>query len=218
MTTVVIDVGAATHEDGDESSALVLLKRFEPLLYMGFDPALSPERRDRVFSDLGILTRRRYEEERSGGARIIDWAFRWGQTTGVLSSSAGWVYDGIVNFDAGGSTGKVSPDGSPTGATDLLRIIRSVDGEKSVVLKLDAEGAEYVILPKIISEGLAPKLERLLVEWHCRECGRGGGHRPGCPDDPHLGGPNHWGREAAALRRLLQEAGVEYYRIEEWDR
>lgn len=50
----------------------------------------------------------------------------------------------------------------------LSQAIEDLDG-RQLVLKVDAEGAEYEILERLDSEGLLPKVNVVLLEWHPRQ-------------------------------------------------
>lgn len=102
-----------------------------------------------------------------------------GSTMVVVKRAAAWTYDGEINFTVRGLGGKVDPAGSPVPCVDLARFIVDL-GEPDVVLKMDAEGAEYELLPLLHERGVDRMLRLCWVEWHCLKCERGGGHRPGC--------------------------------------
>lgn len=87
-----------------------------------------------------------------------------------------WTHEGFIDFDrrvdkhAMGSTMMKNKHGYGMGSTisvrciDVLNILPS-NGEK-VSLKIDAEGAEYDILERIIHAGRSHQIDRLYVEWH----------------------------------------------------
>lgn len=57
-------------------------------------------------------------------------------------------------------------------AIDLSRYIRDVSATTSyLVLKLDVEGAEYEILPRLIEDGTIDLVDELLIEFHWDKCG-----------------------------------------------
>lgn len=107
-----------------------------------------------------------------------------GEATVVESTAAAWVEDGTVGFLVAGLVGQVAHSSPHVPCIDLAGFILSLPDEETV-LKIDAEGAEYVLLPHIHRRGADLRLELALVEWHCEACGIGGNgrHRAECPAD-----------------------------------
>jgi FkbM family methyltransferase len=87
-----------------------------------------------------------------------------------------WTRDGKVIFDqrtdkhAMGSTMMLNKHGYGMGrcigvkCIDVLKILPPKD--EKVSLKIDAEGAEYDILERIVKAGKSDQIDRLYVEWH----------------------------------------------------
>jgi FkbM family methyltransferase len=138
--TVVVDLGCHPHPEhrgASQDSIMALIGRFAPSALYGFDP--HPDH----------VEQRRYV----------------GRTAVVTKRRAAWIYDGVVAYDP-------SPDrplsahvgDGPTSVPcfDLAAWLRG----RSVVVKMDVEGAEYRILEHLIENGADGNVERLLVEWH----------------------------------------------------
>lgn len=121
-----------------------LIEEFHPSILYGFDPAVTRS------------------SEILEGCRI------------VLSDQAAWVFDGEVGFVPDGSGSHVAVgEGSPVGCFDLARFVSelAIEGEK-IVLKIDAEGAEYDLLDHLIGTGADRLLGLAWVEWHLPDRGR----------------------------------------------
>ena len=134
---VVIDVGCATH--GTEESVNRLISMFHPKTLYGFDPHC----RDTVDDVDGTLV--------------------------ILTRAAAWTYDGNVWFGDDASRSRVTgAKGDRTvRCVDLAQLISEYRQQHpNVVLKLDAEGAEYTLLPHLISTGTDRLLQEVWVEWH----------------------------------------------------
>lgn len=152
---IVLDVGSATH--GSDSSIPYLIETFKPETLYGFDPA-EP-----------------------------DADYLYGGATVLLKKAAAWTYDGSIGFVVAGLGGHVAPgSGNAYRCVDLARFILDVASEgEEVVLKIDAEGAEYTLIPHLVAHGADLFLKLALIEWHCADCGIGGNgrHREGCKGD-----------------------------------
>jgi FkbM family methyltransferase len=155
MSTVV-DVGCASQ--GAERSIEKLVKRFQPDLFYGFDPALV----------LPTFTGHGVPPHWPIGCRLH------------LEAKAAWTRDGRIEFAAAGLDGTVMRAKNGYGewggevheveCFDLARFVRDLpDGE--VILKLDAEGAEFPLLEHLHAQGADGRLTLVLVEWHDRWMG-----------------------------------------------
>lgn len=97
--------------------------------------------------------------------------------------AAAWIFDGTIELYKSGpeaaSTivrGKVEPSNWPpidynspssVPCIDISQwILRSFNKGDEITLKIDVEGAEYSILPKLIADGAIPIISRLICEWH----------------------------------------------------
>lgn len=151
--TVVIDVGCATY--GGDSSIPYLIEEFRPALLIGFDPNA-----DVALEDMD-----------------------WPATVRVVRAAA-WTHAGEVTFEGEGLRGHVTGIGTAHARTvrcvDLheevyeLATAPGADRERAdVVLKMDAEGSEYVLLPNMIERGSDVLLRLAWIEWHCPFCGTG---------------------------------------------
>ena len=145
---IVVDLGCAPH--GGVDSTAILIKRFKPDRLYGFDPLAE-----------------------SGSGRD-------GDTTVLIFAGAAWTHDGAVLFqdDTVAScivTDEPEPvlheamrlDPKPARlvscfdlASWLLRV------RERVILKMDIEGAEYTLLPRLIETGAIALIDLLLIEWH----------------------------------------------------
>lgn len=128
---------------GGDSSIPYLIDEFKPKRLYGFDPAVDDDR------------------------------YTVGETTVVLRKAAAWTYEGLVPFTVAGLRGAVDRHGDPTPCFDLVEFIRGLPSDQEVVLKLDCEGGEYVLLPRLHVEGVDARLKLIWAEWHCPKCGTG---------------------------------------------
>lgn len=140
----MIVIDVGCAKHGGDESIPYLVEEFKPSVLFGFDPA--------AVEDTYAL----------GGTRV------------VVEQAAAWTYDGTVGFTVEGLRGHVSNVGQQFPCVDLARVIAAVaEDDSDVVLKLDAEGAEYVLLPFLRDRGVDRLLKLAWVEWHCPECGTG---------------------------------------------
>jgi FkbM family methyltransferase len=139
---IVIDVGCARY--GGDYSVERLIEMFDPELLWGFDP--NPEGLSEAWQEVAPVQ----------GERVIE-----------LRPWAAWTYDGQIGFFADGLNGHIQDHERATRVPcfDLARFINELP-EGPVVLKLDAEGAEYDLLEHLIATDTDGRLERVLVEWH----------------------------------------------------
>lgn len=144
--TIVIDVGCAKH--GGDESIPYLIEEFAPAMLAGFDPA--EESRVYTFEDT--------------------------DTTVVIVQAAAWTHDGKVTFEGDGLRGHVTGLGTRLArqveCVDLARYVLELTDD-DVILKMDAEGAEYVLLPALIAQDADLALRLVWIEWHCPACGTG---------------------------------------------
>lgn len=140
---IVIDVGCATY--GGDESINYLVEKLSPLMLFGFDP----------------------------DSRVHDrWWWRDG-TLIVTERSAAWTHAGTVGFIEGSLSGRVDDDGTQVRCFDLADFILSIPKHHEITLKMDAEKAEYVLLPYLVERGASERLALAWVEWHCPSCGYG---------------------------------------------
>ena len=183
--STVIDIGCYAHSGGD-ASIPYLLDEFDPDLLFGFDPLTT----DREWT----LPGRR--------ARIVERA------------AAMWTHDGTVPFERASTSSSAFPDDDRlerVSCVDVVRVVRELGAhDGGLVVKMDAEGGEYVLLPALLEAGLVPRIALLWVEWHCRLCLRGSGdllgHREGCEST---------GRNARARLELIEQLRCE---VHPWNR
>lgn len=136
--TVVVDIGCARH--GESYSIERLITMHKPRILYGFDPTTTPD-------DRPIAT---------------------GNTQVVLAKSAAWTYDGTIRFVADGTRSHVTVAknlGEPVPCFNLAQFLLDLR-EEDVILKIDAEGAEYILLEHLIAKGSDERLSFAWVEWH----------------------------------------------------
>lgn len=141
QANVVIDVGCATY--GDDHSVDRLADMYRPHLIVGLDPAL-------------VVDTEAFMLERVWPCRV------------VTKRAAAWVTAGQVRYDDGGLRGRTGVGDRVVEAVGLPRLIRDVHWllGPPVVLKIDAEGAEYQLLRALLDAGVDDLLAETLVEWH----------------------------------------------------
>jgi hypothetical protein len=139
---IVIDIGCATYERyPDDESISKLVKRFRPKRLIGYDPA----------------------------APRMEYTIN--KTRVDLRNQAAWTYDGEIGWYPHGWNGLRNRTGTLEGAPKKVRcidiastIIDELDAR--IVVKMDAEGAEYTLIPYLHEAGADALIELLLVEWH----------------------------------------------------
>lgn len=140
MRMIIVDVGCHRHEA--EESVEKLVSRFAPELLLGFDPH----------------------------PQLLEGLMWLGDTLVVRRRAAAWTWDGVVRFRVDGTRSAVvsrtmDREGNDYVACfDLSSLILSLP--MPIVLKLDAEGAEYPLFSHLHRTDADARLERVLVEWH----------------------------------------------------
>jgi FkbM family methyltransferase len=133
---VVFDIGCL--DWGTETSIDKLIERYQPDVFYGYDP--HPEQRKTTF-------------ER-------------GKTLVMLDRAAAWKNNGTLRIDVDSTRTHVAVPGEVSvRCFDLAAVIRA-EADAEIILKLDCEGAEYVLLPHLISTGAIHLVDELLIEWH----------------------------------------------------
>jgi len=147
-TDIVVDLGCCSYERNGrlEDSIHTLINRFKPAVLFGFDP--HPGLPDGVGKVHG--------------------------TTVITARRAAWTFDGNVGLELQGNCTHVAPVTPDSFAKcfDLAAWVRALP-EAKVVLKIDVEGAEYVLLPYLITQGLMDRFSRVLMEWHAEPYANG---------------------------------------------
>lgn len=147
---------------GDDESIPYLVKEFSPSFLYGFDP----------------------EDEEE--------VYKLDKTLVDVRPWVAWGYNGTIGFEENGLRGRVNEtSGTQVRCFALADFIGSISLDAEVVLKIDAEGAEYTLLPYLNATYADRRLRLALVEWHCPECGTGGcfSHDDRCEKcDAHLPG------------------------------
>lgn len=85
-----------------------------------------------------------------------------GGVPATLRREAAWLYDGQVGYTETGWTSKVG-EGRPVRCFDFSAWLRAYG---PAVVKMDIEGAEHVLLERIVRDGTDALITELLVEWH----------------------------------------------------
>lgn len=141
---IVVDVGAMLQ--GPEESVHKLIDRFQPELLYAFDP---------------------HPAFVEGVDRIDD-------TVVVSRRAAAWTKDGYVGLLVDGICTGVDHAGVPVRCFDLAAWLWTLPfAGGGVVLKLDAEGAEYPLLHEVGLSSVDAYLDRVIVEWHPPETAHG---------------------------------------------
>ena len=128
---------------GGDYSIERLIEEFSPDLLIGLDPHPS------VPNDVYLV-----------GATMV-----------VTMNAAGWVEDGEVRYAEDGINSWVTDlvEKPKVPCVDVARLCSGLDG---AILKIDAEGSEYDILPHLIDKGVDRELRLAWVEWHKPDRGR----------------------------------------------
>lgn len=137
QTDIVVDVGCLSYED--EDSIFWLIRRFHPKILYGFD--IHPALQEKVAMVEGTVV--------------------------VTSRRGAWTRDGKMPYEINGNCTHVSRNGASqeTHCFDLATLLRSFPAVP-LVLKIDAEGAEYELLPHLIAQRALQNVTRVIVEWH----------------------------------------------------
>lgn len=148
---IVVDVGCMPH--GNEESVYRLVERFNPEILFGFDP--HPDLVEGIeWLPVGAFIVRR---RAAAWTRTEPVAFRLDADEGVAD-----IASGITRFG--------DPDHFVVDGIDLAGFIAALPlGDEGIVLKIDAEGAEYVLLRDLHDRGIDERLSLVLVEWHSQE-------------------------------------------------
>lgn len=141
-TDIVVDLGCCGYARGNkmEDSIQTLIKRFKPKLLLGFDP--HPGLTEGVGNVHGTVV--------------------------VTSRRAAWTKDGFIDIEINGNCTHIVEENTSSAVAscfDIAAWFHSLPDVK-IVLKLDVEGAEYVLLPHLIEHGVMTNISRLLIEWH----------------------------------------------------
>lgn len=150
---IVIDVGCGRF--GNDYSVERLLEDFHPDHLYGFDPQWTDDMLERKPFDPSGPT---------GPTRAMHI---------LCQRMAAWVYDGWIGFkfDDAPLISRIQGSEVRVPCIDLARFIRELP-EDEIVLKLDAEGAEYELLEHLLETGEIKRVSRLLIEWHHRDEGK----------------------------------------------
>lgn len=144
QTDIVVDLGCVSYEN--EDSIHYLINRFHPTVLFGFDP--HPAMLEKVAQVNG--------------------------TTVITARKAAWDRNGFIGLTVNSNCTHVDEMELPyvTTCFDLAAWVRLLPDAK-IVLKVDVEGAEYVLLPLLIKTHDIEKFSRLIVEWHTGEYANG---------------------------------------------
>jgi hypothetical protein len=151
---IVVDVGC--HPQGPEESVYKLVRRFSPDVLFGFDP----------FPHLKEGVEFHFEADVATTMIVRRRAAAWLHGKGVTIA-----VNGICTGVAGAPDAPFEEALRPVPSVDLVAFLAALPDP--VVLKLDAEGAEYPLLAALAVSGIDSRLERVLVEWHPPETAHG---------------------------------------------
>ena len=144
----VADIGCMSYAaHPEDESKMKLIDRFRPDVYWGFDPHPA-------------------QEEYDGYAGTFA-----PQAATIVRRKAAWTFDGTIGLTIPPAvlnplrTSVVLPTVNETvECFDLALFLR---GKGPLVLKMDAEGAEHVLLPHVFADPEAmSQITLLLIEWH----------------------------------------------------
>lgn len=168
--TVVIDIGCARH--GGDYSIERLIEEYQPHELYGYDPAAGSVQE-------WLPGEYRTEGEWLDQAEEIGAGYLDTEATGLrkitLHREAAWTYDGEIGFRQDGLNSWVTElRGAPkVPCVDIARIVREVaPGHLDVILKIDAEGAEYDLLRHLMATGADQLVTLAVIEWHEPDRGR----------------------------------------------
>jgi FkbM family methyltransferase len=148
---IVVDVGCKTHEK--EESIDTLIHRYAPSVLFGFDP--HPQLANDVRNVRGDAL-----------AAAAPLSASWG-TTVVTRRLAAWTRNGYILFEEAGASSRVGSESVSTEVVECFDLAAFILTLPRVdVLKIDAEGAEYRLVPHLLRHGIDDHVELLLVEWH----------------------------------------------------
>lgn len=135
---IVLDIGCARY--GGDYSIERLVEEFQPERLYGFDPNLHSNLYRYVLDDTDVVLRR----------------------------LAAWTRGGTVGYCEPGLRGHLSENGAgeQVPCFDLAAQIEHLPADAELILKIDAEGAEYELLEHLIAHGADKWLTLAWVEWH----------------------------------------------------
>lgn len=140
MGTVVIDIGCATY--GESESLSRLAEQWKPDVIYGFDPHHT------VTSGLSTVE----------GVPVVTWR------------AAAWIRNGDIGFqeaETGSNVDDLHSDRVPCiDLAEFVAGVKQVHPRSKIVLKIDAEGAEYPLLAHLIAADVDQHIHELMIEWH----------------------------------------------------
>lgn len=141
---IVIDIGAARY--GGDYSIERLVEEFHPDVLYAFDP--NP-----------ALTKKPPGQCEG---------FRVGDTVVFAERIAAWTFQGEMGYREDGLNSWLTddPKAPKVECFDLAEFIRKRDDGTEIILKIDAEGAEYELLEHLIETRTDERLSLAWVEWH----------------------------------------------------
>lgn len=146
---IVLDVGCARY--GGDYSIERLIEEFHPDVLYGFDPNQGADEYP-------------WSQHSPGGPTGPAKATRI-----LIRKEAAWIRNGTVRFVSDGLNSWVSAmSGQEVPCVDLAEFIRDLPSDQEIVLKIDAEGSEYDLLPHLIQTRTDELLKLAWVEWHTR--------------------------------------------------
>lgn len=97
--------------------------------------------------------------------RSFNDCYWYGETFVVMLDVAAWTRRGTISFveAALGSYVNEADEGRSVHCVDLADLVRAF---APVVLKIDAEGAEYPLVEHLLAEGVDDLIRLAWIEWH----------------------------------------------------
>ena len=78
--------------------------------------------------------------------------------------------DGHVTFYSDGQHGNIINEKKQPGylveTEDIIKIMDRFSDYEKIILRIDVEGSEYVIVPKMLEHSNIKKINELYIEWH----------------------------------------------------
>jgi len=164
---IVIDIGCQPQDH--EESIVKLCEAYKPTILYGFDPHpdLQP----------GLDTFVHPKQRMPGRTGHPSMKVTPPPTTIVRSRMAAWIHNGIVLYREAGICSSVvgaDPEAITVPCFDLAAWMMTLPlADVEVVLKIDAEGAEYPLLWAIHNNGLDLLIDEALIEYHPSQTANG---------------------------------------------
>lgn len=166
---IVVDIGC--HPQGAEESVEKLCRAYRPSILYGFDPYPELQPGIEHFGHPQARTRGRPPGKR-----------RWDKnsplfTVVVRSRIAAWTHNGFVSYNEADISSGVVPEGYSSAAVpcfDLVAWMKTLPmPDEEVILKIDAEGAEFPLMWALYDNAIDLLLKEVLIDYHPEENANG---------------------------------------------